>query len=82
MASAEFVINNKTYSTTKVSPFIANYRKKLRMGVDLRRKGKMEKATKFAERIKKMQKKARVALTKAQKEMKKQVNRERKKVEV
>ena len=82
MTSAEFVINNKTYSTTKVSPFMANYRKKLRMGVDLRRKGKMEKATKFAERIKKMQKKARVALTKAQKEMKKQVNRERKKVEV
>jgi len=82
LASAEFVINNKTYSTTKVSPFMANYRKKLRMGVDLRRKGKMEKATEFAERIRKIQEEARAALTKAQKEMKKQVDRERKKVEV
>ena len=25
LASAEFVVNNKAYSTTKVSPFIANY---------------------------------------------------------
>ena len=61
---------------------MANYRKKLRMGVDLRRKGKMEKATEFAERIRKIQEEARAALTKAQKEMKKQVDRERKKVEV
>jgi len=82
LASAEFVINNKTYSTTKVSPFMANYGKKLRMGVDLRRKGKMEKVIEFAEKIKKIQEEARAALTKAQKEMKKQVDRERKKAEV
>ena len=48
--SAEFVINNKTYSTTKVSPFMANYSRKLKMGIDLRRKEKIEKATEFAER--------------------------------
>jgi len=35
---AEFVINNKTYLTTKVSLFMANYRRELRMGIDLRRK--------------------------------------------
>jgi len=48
------VINNKAHSTTKVSPFMANYSRELRMGVDLKRKGKMEKATEFAERIRKV----------------------------
>jgi len=54
LALAEFVINNKTYLITKVSLFIANYRRKLRMGVDLKRKEKIEKATEFAERIRKV----------------------------
>jgi len=70
LASAEFAINNKAYLTTKVSLFMANYRRELRMGIDIRRKGKIEKATKFVERIKKMQEKVGVALKKAQKEMK------------
>jgi len=33
---------------------MANYERELRMGVDIRRRGKMEKATEFAERIKKI----------------------------
>jgi len=33
---------------------MANYSRELRMGVDLKRKGKMEKATEFAERIRKV----------------------------
>jgi len=33
---------------------MANYKRKLRMGVDIRKKGKVEKAMKFAERIKKV----------------------------
>ena len=33
---------------------MANYRRELRMGIDIRRKGKMEKATEFVERIKKV----------------------------
>jgi len=37
-----------------MSPFIANYGRKLRMKVDIRRRGKMEKATEFVERIKKV----------------------------
>ena len=49
---AKFAINNKTYLTTKVSPFMANYRRELRMGIDIRRKGKIEKVTEFAERMK------------------------------
>jgi len=51
--TAEFVVNNKAYSVTKVSLFIANYRKELRMRADIRRK-KVEKAMKFAEGIKKI----------------------------
>ena len=53
--SAEFVVNNKMHSTTKTSPFMANYRREIRMGVDLRRKGKVEKATKLVERMRKVQ---------------------------
>ena len=52
---AEFAVNNKTYLATKVSLFMANYGRKLRIGVNIRRKGKVEKATEFAERIKKVQ---------------------------
>ena len=38
----------------KVFLFIANYERELRMGVDIRRKKKVEKAMKFVERIKKV----------------------------
>jgi len=62
---AEFVINNKINSTTKVFPFIVNYGRELRMRVDLRRKGKIEKMTEFAERMRKVQEEVRVALTRA-----------------
>jgi len=41
-----------------VSLFIANYGRELRIGVNIRRKGKVEKTTEFAERIKKVQKEA------------------------
>ena len=37
----------------KVSPFMANYSRELRMGADIREKEKIEKTTEFAERIKK-----------------------------
>jgi len=67
---AKFAVNNKIYLATKVSPFIANYGRELKIGADIRRKGKIEKAMKFAERIKKVQKKARTALRKTQEEMK------------
>ena len=62
---AEFVINNKAHSTTKVSSFIVNYGRKLRIEVDLKRKRKIEKATKFVKRIRKVQEEVEVALTKA-----------------
>jgi len=67
---AEFAINNKAHLTTKVSLFMANYGRELRMEIDIRRKGKMEKVMEFAERIKKIQEDAGAALRRAQKEMK------------
>ena len=82
LASAEFAINTKTHSTTKVSPFMVNYRRKLRIGINIRRKGKMEKVTEFAERMKKVHEEAGAALKKVQEEMKRQADRERKEAEV
>jgi len=57
LALAEFVVNNKIYSITKISPFMANYNRELRMRVDIRRKGEVEKATEFVERMKKLKEK-------------------------
>ena len=54
LASAEFVVNNEIHSTTKMSLFIVNYGRELRMGGDIRRKGKVEKATEFVERLRKV----------------------------
>ena len=54
LASTEFTINNKIHSTTKVSLFMANYKRELRIGIDLRKKGKIEKATEFVERMRKI----------------------------
>ena len=77
----KFAVNNKVHTATKVLPFIANYSKELQMGVDIRRKGKVENTTEFAERMRKVQEEAEVALRKAQKEMKKQADREQREVE-
>ena len=75
---AEFTVNNKIYSETKISPFIANHSRELRMKTDIRRKEKVEKVIEFSERMKKVQKEAGVVLKKAQKKMKQQVNRRKK----
>jgi len=52
---AEFVVNNKTYSATKVSLFIINYRREIRIRVDIKRKEKVEKVMEFVEKMKKIQ---------------------------
>ena len=62
---AEFVVNNKEYLVTKVSSFIVNYSRELRIRIDIRRKRNIEKVTEFAEKIKKVQEKLEVALRKA-----------------
>ena len=82
LAAAEFAVNNKVHMTTKVSPFMANYRKELKMGGDIRRRGKVESATMFVERMKKVHEEAKAALRKIQEKMKKYVDRGRKKTKV
>ena len=61
---------------------MANYGREMRIGVDLKRKGKIEKVMEFAERMRKVQEEAGVALTRAQEEIKRQADRGRKEVEV
>jgi len=68
--TAEFAMNNKGYLATKISLFMVNYDRELRMGADIRRKGKVEKMMEFAERMKKVQEKVEVVLGKTQEEMK------------
>ena len=45
------------------------------MGIDIRRKEKIEKVTKFAKRMKKVQEKAEATLKRAQEEIKQQADR-------
>ena len=80
LASMKFVINSKTHLVAKVLLFIANYKRELRIEVDIRRKGKIEKITEFVKRMKRIQEKAEVVLKKVQEEIKWQVDRERKEV--
>ena len=51
------------------------------MGRDIRKKGKVESATEFVQRIKKVQEEVEAALKKTQKDMKKYADRERKETE-
>ena len=57
---------------------MANYRRELRMGGDIRKRGKVEKATEFVEKMKKVYEEAGAALKKAQEDMKRQMDRGRK----
>jgi len=77
LGMAEFVYNNKIHVATKIFPFKANYGQDLRIGFEGRRKGKYEAAGKFVERMKRIQKEAKVALGKAQEEMKKFADKKR-----
>ena len=67
MALAEFAVNNKAHMATKVLPFMANYGRELSVGGDIRKRGKVEKATEFVKRMKKVQE-----------DMKRQADEERK----
>ena len=78
---AEFVVNNKIHTVMKVSPFMANYGKNLRMEGDIKKKEKVKKATEFVERMKKVQEEAGAALKKIQEEIKRYVDRNRKETE-
>ena len=81
LASAEFVVNNKAHTATKVSSFMANYGRELRMGGNIRKRGKVEKAMEFVERMKKVHEEAGAVLKKAQEDMKRQTDKGRKETE-
>jgi len=78
---AEFAFNNKVHTATKISLFKANYGREPRMGFDIRKKRKNEKAEGFVREMKERHKEARAALVKLQEEMKKQMDRNKKKTE-
>ena len=78
---AEFAYNNKAHSSTRTSPFKANYRQDPRMGFEGRKKGKYAGAEKFIEKMKEIQEEAKAALEKAQADMKKYTDKKRLDVE-
>ena len=81
LGMAEFAYNNKIHMATKILPFKTNYGQDPRMEFERRRRGKYKAAGKFAERIKRIQEEAKVALEKVQEEIKKFANRRRREEE-
>jgi len=81
LGSAEFAVNNKIHMATKALPFMVNYGREIRMGEDIRKKGKVESAMEFVERMKKVHEKAGAILKKTQEEMKRYADRSRKEME-
>jgi len=77
LGTAEFAYNNKVHTGTKVSPFQANNGQNPRMGFEMRKKGRFERAEKFVERIKEVQGEAKAALAKAQEDIKKYADKHR-----
>ena len=71
LALAKFAVNNKVHMATKMSSFMANYSRELRIGGDIRKKGKVESMAEFVERMKKIHEKVGAALKKMQEDMKK-----------
>ena len=80
LGMAEFAYNNKAYLSTKTLLFKVNYEQDPRMGFEVRRKGKYKGAEKFVIKIREVQEKAKVALGKVQKEIKKYVDRKKREV--
>jgi len=74
LALAKFAVNNKVHMATKMSSFMANYSRELRIGGDIRKKGKVESMAEFVERMKKVHEKVGTALKKVQEDMKKQAD--------
>ena len=81
LATVEFAFNNKVYTATRSSPFQVNYGREPRMGFDIRKKGKNEKAEEFVREMKERHEEARAALVKSQEKMKRQADRSRKEAE-
>ena len=59
---------------------MANYSRELRMGGYIRRKGKVEKATEFVEKLKRVQEEVGAALKRIYEEMKRYADQNRKEI--
>ena len=77
---AEFAYNNKVHSSTKTLLFKVNYGQNSKIEFKVRKKRKYKGARKFVTKMKKIQEEVKAALGKAQKEMKKYIDRKRGKV--
>jgi len=73
--------DNKVHTATKMLPFQVNYGKEPRIGFDIRKKRKNEKAEEFVKEMKERHEEARVTLVRSQEEMKRQIDRSRKEAE-
>jgi len=80
LGTAKFAYNNKAHSSTRMSPFKVNYRQDPKIGFEGRKKRKYAEAEKFVEKMKEIQEEAKVALGKAQEDMKKYADRRRSEV--
>ena len=69
LAMAEFTFNNKVHAAIKMSPFQINYERELRMGFDVIKKGKNEKAEEFVREMKERYEEARAVLVRSQEKM-------------
>ena len=81
LGTIEFAYNNKTYLSTRTLPFKVNYRQDPRIGFERRKKGKYKGAEKFVTKIREIQERAKAILEKAQKEMKRYVDKNRAEVD-
>jgi len=79
--TTEFAYNNKAHSSTKTLPFKANYGQDPRIGFEGRKKERYAGAEKFVEKMKEIQEEVKVALGKAQADIKKYADRKRLDVE-
>jgi len=75
LGTAEFAYNNKAHSSTRTLPFKANYGQDPRMGFEGRKKGKY--AGVENKKMKEIQEEAKVALGKAQADIKKYADKKR-----
>jgi len=81
LGTAKFAYNNKVHSSTRTSPFKANYGQNPRMGFEGKKKGRYAGAEKFIEKIKEIQEEAKAALGKAQADIKKYADKKRSDIE-
>jgi len=81
LGTAEFAYNNKAHSSTRMSPFKANYRQDPRMGFEGRKKERYAGAEKFIEKMKEIQEETKAMLGKVQADMKKYTDKKRSDIE-